>query len=98
MAFLGRTVLRRLFGDASVESAVGSRFELRGQTFTVVGVRDARPPLGNYSGRDEDKVLLPETTWRDLFGARSAGYLLAGLHGTEQADAARARQERQVVV
>ncbi len=91
VAFVGRTVLRRLFGDVPIEDVVGSRFELRGQAFTVVGVRDARPPLGNYSGRDEDKLLIPETTWRDLFGARSAVYLIAGLHGRELAEAAKAR-------
>lgn len=77
VVFAGHAVARRLFGQP--EPAVGRTVEIAGQPFTIVGVRDDSVPLGNYSGMDADKLLIPATTFRDLFGVRNPSYLLVGL-------------------
>lgn len=67
VAVLGDELATLLFGS---EPAVGQRVFLGDTPFTVVGVM--RPKLQNssYQQRDKDRIFIPATTHRALFGQR----------------------------
>lgn len=65
--FLGNRTKEELFGNAE---AVGETVLLNRVPFTVVGVMVRKLQMGNYSGMDQDHVLIPLATFRTLFGRR----------------------------
>jgi putative ABC transport system permease protein len=62
--FLGNKLKANLFGDAD---AVGKTVMIDNAPFLVVGVMDKKDQDSSYSGRDQDKAFMPETTFRSLF-------------------------------
>lgn len=83
VAFLGDRIRDRLFGS---EPAVGRTFEILGVPFTVIGVLAHKITGSSYGGAEEDKIVIPATTFRDLTGRRTVSYLIVGLR-EEDADA-----------
>jgi putative ABC transport system permease protein len=67
VAFLGNRTKEELFGSAE---AVGETVLVNQVPFTVVGVMTRKIQMGNYSGMDQDHVLVPLSTFRTLFGRR----------------------------
>ncbi|MBI3932290.1 MAG: ABC transporter permease [Acidobacteria bacterium] len=67
VVFLGDKLKKDLFGD---EEAVGKTVMLDNVPFLVIGVMEAKSQDSSYSGRDEGKAFLPDTTFRALFGER----------------------------
>jgi putative ABC transport system permease protein len=65
VAFLGDELAEQLFGAAN---PVGQVFRLHGSPFTVIGVLKPKIQQSSYSGRDKDKILIPNTTFRALTG------------------------------
>ncbi len=63
--FLGDRIAERLFGDLD---PVGRTVQLWAESFTVIGVRKSKITTSSYSGEDRDKVTIPVSTFRDLYG------------------------------
>jgi len=63
---LGDGVKKLLFGD---EEAVGEQVFIGAVPFTVVGVMRPKTQNSSYSSRDADRVFIPASTYRALFGA-----------------------------
>ncbi len=80
VAFLGDRVRDRLFGDWD---AVGQRFDIDGVPFTVIGVLAHKITVSSYNGLEEDKIVIPATTFRDLTGRRTLSFLVVGLRSEE---------------
>ncbi|MCZ7650757.1 MAG: ABC transporter permease [Thermoanaerobaculia bacterium] len=67
VAFLGNRTKDELFGSAD---AVGETLLVNQVPFTVIGVMTRKIQMGNYSGMDQDHVLIPLSTFRTLYGRR----------------------------
>jgi putative ABC transport system permease protein len=67
VVFLGDKLKTDLFGEAD---AVGKTIMLDNVPFLVVGVMEKKSQDSSYSGRDERKAFIPDTTHRALFNER----------------------------
>jgi putative ABC transport system permease protein len=67
VAFIGDEVKQTLFGDAE---AVGGQIEVGGVPFLVVGVLEKKGQNSSFGGRDRDRVFLPASTFRAIWGNR----------------------------
>ncbi len=65
VAFLGWQVAERLFED---EEPIGKYIMLNSMPYTVIGIMKEKNTSGNYSGMDEDKIIIPLTTFKATFG------------------------------
>jgi ABC-type antimicrobial peptide transport system permease subunit len=84
VALVGQTVAARLFGEVD---PVGAQVKIRGVTFTVIGVLEAKGATAFFD-RD-DVVLVPITTaQRRLFGTRSVGAIQVQVASEAQMPAA----------
>jgi putative ABC transport system permease protein len=64
---LGDEIKRLLFGD---EPAVGEQVLIGEVPFTVVGVMRHKTQNSSYNSRDQDRIFIPASTYRALFGDR----------------------------
>jgi len=67
VVFLGNVLKEQLFGD---EDAVGERIYIDNMPFTVVGVMIEKMQMGCYQGMDENKLSIPSTTFKAIYGHR----------------------------
>ncbi len=67
VAFIGNNIKDRLFGD---KDAIGEMIFVQNLPFTVVGVLQEKMQMGMYSGPDENKIVIPMTTFEAVFGHR----------------------------
>ena len=67
VAFLGDDLKKLLFGDAP---AVGKQIFIGKVPFTVVGVMRHKVQNSSYMARDKDRVFIPASTFKALYGAR----------------------------
>ena len=67
VAFLGDDLAELLFGQAD---PVGQRIQIGEVPFLVVGVMKPKVQNSSYNSRDEDRVFIPATTHRAVFGDR----------------------------
>ncbi|MHC4473958.1 MAG: ABC transporter permease [Planctomycetota bacterium] len=67
VTFLGNKLKEDLFGDAD---AVGQTVMIDNVPFLVVGVMQKKGQDSSYSGRDEGKAFIPDTTFQGLYGTR----------------------------
>jgi putative ABC transport system permease protein len=67
VAFLGDDLKKLLFGDGE---AVGRQVFIGKVPFTVVGVMRHKVQNSSYMARDKDRVFIPATTFKALYGAR----------------------------
>ncbi len=67
VVFLGDKLKQDLFGEAE---AVGKTVMIDNVPFLVVGVMEKKAQDSSYSGRDQDKAFIPDTTFKGLFGQR----------------------------
>lgn len=67
VAVLGDDLADLLFGDAE---PVGRRIRVGEAPFLVVGVMKPKVQNSSYSSRDEDRIFIPATTHRAIFGDR----------------------------
>ncbi len=68
VVFLGDKLKRDLFGEAD---AVGRTVMIDNIPFLVVGVMEKKAQDSSYSGRDQDKAYVPDTTYKGLFSQRN---------------------------
>jgi putative ABC transport system permease protein len=67
VVFLGDKLKQDLFGD---DEAVGKTVMIDNVPFLVIGVMQKKAQDSSYSGRDEGKAFVPDTTFKGLFGER----------------------------
>jgi putative ABC transport system permease protein len=67
VVFLGDKLKTDLFGEAD---AVGRTVMIDNTPFLVIGVMEKKAQDSSYSGRDQDKAFMPDTTFRGLFSER----------------------------
>ncbi|HEY8470854.1 MAG TPA: ABC transporter permease [Longimicrobiales bacterium] len=67
VAVLGDELKKLLFGDAE---AVGQQIFVGEVPFTVVGVMQHKTQNSSYRSRDQDRLFIPASTYRALFGER----------------------------
>ncbi len=65
--FLGDKLKQDLFGEGE---AVGQTVMVNNVPFLVIGVLQKKEQDSSYSGRDQDKAFMPETSYRGLFSER----------------------------
>jgi putative ABC transport system permease protein len=68
VVFLGDKLKQDLFGEAD---AVGRTVMIDNIPFLVVGVMEKKAQDSSYSGRDQDKAFIPDTTFKGLFSERN---------------------------
>lgn len=66
VAVLGDGVKDLLFGE---EDAIGKSFFIGDVPFTVVGVMQEKAQNSSYNARDKDRIFIPASTFRAIFGA-----------------------------
>jgi putative ABC transport system permease protein len=66
VVFLGDQLKKDLFGEAA--NAIGESVRIDGAPFLVVGVMARKDQDSSYSGRDKDKIFLPATTYKAIYG------------------------------
>jgi putative ABC transport system permease protein len=67
VVFLGDKLKHDLFKD---EDAIGKTVMINATPFLVIGVMEKKAQDSSYSGRDQDKAFLPDTTYKGLFTER----------------------------
>lgn len=67
VAFLGDDLKKLLFGEAE---AVGKQVFIGDVPFLVVGVMTHKTQNSSYTERDKDRIFIPASTFRALYGAR----------------------------
>lgn len=88
VAVLGDELAELLFGEAD---PVGRQVQVGGAAFTVVGVMQPKTQNSSYNQRDKDRIFIPTTTFRALFGERHVERILYRVHDLEQSEAASRR-------
>lgn len=88
VAVLGDDLKDLLFGD---EEAVGRTVRVGDTPFLVVGVMQPKVQNSSYNSRDEDRIFIPASTHRAVFGDRHVANLV---YRTSSADRTRAVEER----
>ncbi|MYA33738.1 MAG: ABC transporter permease [Gemmatimonadales bacterium] len=86
--FLGDGIAGRLFGDAP---AVGRTVMLDGLPFRIVGVMESKFQDSSNNGPDEDRAVIPASTFRSIYGQEFVNHLL--LRPRDVKDAAVAKEE-----
>ena len=71
--FLGDAIAERLFGDTN---PVGQTVELDGLPYTVIGVMQKKFQDSSNNGPDEDRAIIPASTFRTVYGHRWVGHLI----------------------
>ena len=67
VVLLGNEIKNLLFGDSS---AVGKQVMIGETPFTVIGEMQPKTQNSSYNSRDSDRVFIPATTFRTMFGDR----------------------------
>ncbi|MDT8437294.1 MAG: ABC transporter permease [Gemmatimonadota bacterium] len=85
--FLGDSIAHRLFG---AEDPVGKSLDLDGLPFTVIGVMRSKFQDSNNNGPDEDRAIIPSSTFRAVYGDRYVNHILFRPRSVERAEATKA--------
>lgn len=84
--FLGDAIAERLFGD---REPVGRTVVLDGLPFTVVGVMQEKFQDSSNNGPDENRAIIPATTFRSLYGPEFVSHLLVRPRDVKEAERAK---------
>jgi len=91
VAFLGNGIAGRLFGDTP---PVGRTLMLDGLPFTIVGVMQEKFQDSSNNGPDEDRVIIPASTFRTIYGDQYVNHLLLRPRNVNDAERAKAELYR----
>ena len=86
--FLGDKIAERLFGT---ENPVGKTVTLDGLPFVVVGVMQKKFQDSSNNGPDEDRAVIPASTFKSIYGPRYVDQLI--VRPRDVAEAVMVRQE-----
>lgn len=73
VVMLGNEVTDLLFGD---EDPVGQQVFIDRTPFTVIGIMRKKTQNSSYNARDQDRVFIPITTYRALYGPRYIDWMI----------------------
>jgi len=73
VAVLGNELKKLLFGDTA---AIGQQVFVGDVPFTVVGVMVAKIQNSSYNSRDQDRIFIPASTHRSIFGGRNIANMI----------------------
>jgi putative ABC transport system permease protein len=82
--FLGDKLAKDLFGE---DEPVGKTLMVDNVPFLVVGVMEKKAQDSSYSGRDEGKAFVPDTTFKALMGERYVSNFIFKAHDPLQTPA-----------
>ena len=82
VVFLGDSIAYRLFGS---EEAVGQQVDLDGVPFTVIGVMQPKFQDSSNNGPDEERAIIPASTFSSIYGNRFVNHLLIQPRSIERA-------------
>jgi putative ABC transport system permease protein len=85
--FLGNRIARRLFPEGD---PVGQTVMLDGLPFTVIGVMQPKFQDSSNNGPDENRAIIPATTFKTVYGRRYVGHLIVRPRSVEEAERAKA--------
>ena len=88
VAVLGNELKNLLFGE---EEAVGKQVFLGEAPFTVIGVMQEKRQNSSYAQRDQDRIFIPASTHRALFGDRYVARMIYRVRDPALSEAASAR-------
>lgn len=80
--FLGDSIAHQLFGR---DDPIGRTVQLDGQPFTVIGVMQSKFQDSNNNGPDEDRAIIPASTFTAVYGHRFVNHLLVKPRSVERA-------------
>jgi putative ABC transport system permease protein len=80
--FLGNDIARRIFDDVE---PVGQTVMLDGLPFTVVGVMQEKFQDSSNNGPDEDRAVIPASTFKTIYGRRTVNHLIVRPRSLEEA-------------
>jgi putative ABC transport system permease protein len=86
--FLGNELAKQLFG---VEDPVGKTVAINNSPFTVIGVMQRKRQSSTYGGPDAQHGVIPETTFKALFGRDRLNVLVIRVKQPEEMDDALVR-------
>lgn len=84
VAFIGDSIATRLFPG---QTAVGQALMIDGVPFTVVGVMQTKLQTGMNNGPDADRIIIPASVFRTLYGHRYVSQLLVRPRDVTRAEA-----------
>jgi len=82
VVFLGDSIAYRLFGS---EDAVGKEVEIDGMPFKVIGVMQPKFQDSSNNGPDEERAIIPASTFSSIYGDRFVNHLLVQPRSIERA-------------
>lgn len=82
VTFLGDSIARKLFPK---DDAVGKQLLIDNLPFTVIGVLRHKMQTGSSNGPDMNRVVIPATTFRTIYGNRYVDHLLVRPRDVKQA-------------
>jgi putative ABC transport system permease protein len=82
VAFLGDSIAARLYPGTS---AVGQRLLIDGLPFTVVGVMQSKMQTSMNNGPDAERVIIPASVFRAVYGPTSVDHLLVRPRSVQEA-------------
>ncbi len=86
VVFLGDKLAKDLFG---VDEAVGHDVTINGVPFTVIGVMQAKEQDSSYNNRDNDRAVIPVSTFKALYNRKYVDNFVIQVTRREDAKAAR---------
>jgi putative ABC transport system permease protein len=88
VVYLGNGLAKDLLGT---EQPVGKTILINGSPFTVIGVMQRKRQSSTYGGPDSEHAIIPETTWKALFGRDRLNVLVLRVKKAEDMDDALVR-------
>jgi putative ABC transport system permease protein len=86
VVFLGDKLAKDLFG---VDPAIGHDVAIDGVPFTVIGVMQAKEQDSSYNNRDNDRAVIPVSTFKALYNRKYVDNFVIQVGRREDAKAAR---------
>ena len=80
VVFLGNELKEDLLGKGEV---LGKVVNIAGVPFTVIGVMQKKIQSSSYQGRDEDRAIIPLSTFKGFFSNRFADNFVFSAHNTD---------------
>jgi len=80
--FLGDSIAYRLFGDVD---PVGKKLDIDGLPYTVIGVMQGKFQDSMNNGPDEERAIIPASTFKSVYGYRYVNHILFHPRSKERA-------------
>jgi len=89
VVFLGDQLRTDLMGEG--HPGIGEHVKIDGTPFLVVGVLQTKDQDSSYSGRDKDKIFVPASTYRAMYGPSAIDLFIFQVEDPTKVEAAKQR-------